>query len=265
MINKEEYAVRIITDYLKEEKDIQTKNARNLTQEEQPPDYYFEIGDHKIGCEVEHFHVKEAGNNLEKELDLEHKIGEKAERSLQEKGIPVLALSFGFTPPPTEVHKNVEKIVNIITIMHNESITDSHEYKRNNCEKYYDLFLDNNIDYIRYQLTGQKGLYRSYSPRPHITRKIKAEEMRGVIRKKDKDIPTYKECYDQKWLIITNYGNIGLFILKDAAEEVQYKCNFDNVLYIEWRGIEPKPRKQKQTGSLIDKFAVYELNGARRS
>ena len=46
---------------------------------------------------------------------------------------------------------------------------------------------------------------------------------------------------------------------KGTAKETQYKCNFDKVLYIQMSWIEPKTRKQKQTGSLTDTFAVYEL------
>ena len=175
-------------------------------------------------------------------------------------------------------------------MMHNESITDSEEYKRNDCDIYYDLFLGNNIDdYIAIIYIDppeganidEKYLYGGGN-RSRFPKTIKVEEMQAVITCKDKDIPNYKdipnckERYDQKWLIITNYEFIDSFILKDAAEDLraqvyfwiddfQYKCNFDNVLYIEWRGIEPKPRKQKRTGTLTDQFAVYELNGARRS
>ena len=91
--------------------------------------------------------------------------------------------------------------------------------------------------------------------RPHKT--IKAEEMQAVIT--DKDIPDYKEHYDQKWLIITNWEKIDRFILRGTAKETQYKCNFDKVLYIQASWIEPKPRKQKRIGSLTDAFTVSEL------
>ena len=127
----EKLAVKIITDYLKEEKNIQIKNARSLTQEaKDPPDYYFEIGDHKIGCEVRHFDLvnqpaKEKGNNLEKEADIIDKIAKGVQRSLHEKGIPPLAWSMHFITSPTEAPKHAKKMVNIITMMHNESITDS--------------------------------------------------------------------------------------------------------------------------------------------
>ena len=50
----EKLAVSIITDYLKEEKNLQIKNVRHLTKGEDPPDFYFDIGNHKIGCEVRH-------------------------------------------------------------------------------------------------------------------------------------------------------------------------------------------------------------------
>ena len=158
--NEEECAVKIIGDYLKEEKNIQIKNDIHLTEEkeEQPPDYYFEIGDDKIGCEVRHFSLGKKGINLQKESSDKRTIEKRAERCLQEQGIPVLAVSFDFALPSTEVHKNVEKIVDIITIMHNESITDSNEYQRNNRERYYDLFIENNFDYIRYQLNRSKGV-----------------------------------------------------------------------------------------------------------
>ena len=42
--NEEEYAVKIIGDYLKEEKNTQIKKDRKLTKKEgEPPDCYFEI------------------------------------------------------------------------------------------------------------------------------------------------------------------------------------------------------------------------------
>ncbi len=271
--NEEEYAIKIITDYLKEEKNIEIKKARKLTEKEggEPPDYYFEVGDRKIGCEVRHFDLidelsKEKGINLECESALIDKIAKRIKQSLHEKGIPPLCWRMGFEGQPKGAKKSAKTIVNIITMMHNESITDSEEYKRNDYDIYYDLFLGNNIDYIaiRYiaPLGGanidEKYLYGGGN-RSRFPKTIKAEEMQAVIDKKDKDIREYKDNCDQTWLIITNYGNIGYFILKDATKEAQYKCNFDKVLYIEWRGIEPKLRKQKRTGTLTDQFAVYEL------
>ena len=269
----EKLAVRIITDYLKEEKNIQIKKARHLTQEkEDPPDYYFEIGDHKIGCEVRHFDLvdelsKEKGINLAKEADIIDKIIKGIQQSLQETGIPPFFWTMGFITQPTEVSQNVEKIVNIITTMHKESITQSQIYEQNNPDKYYRLFIENDMSWIDILYTeplDRVNIDEKYhcgihtmSTRPYKT--IKAEEMQAVITKKDKDIPNYKECYDQKWLIITNWETIDHFILKDAAKETQYKCNFDKVLYIQISWIEQKPRKQKRTGSLTDTSTVYEL------
>ena len=91
------------------------------------------------------------------------------------------------------------------------------------------------------------------------TETIKAEDMQAVITGKDRDIPKYKEHYDQKWLIITNYETIGYFTLKGTAKETQYKCNFDRVLYIQMSWIEPNTCKKKGAGSLTDTFTVYEL------
>ena len=105
----EELAIRIITDYLKEEKNIHIKNTRHLTQkEEDPPDFYFEIGDRKIGCEVTHFDLKEK-DNLARESAIIRDIMERADRSLQEKGIPRLVLSISFITSPTEVRKKCRK------------------------------------------------------------------------------------------------------------------------------------------------------------
>ena len=87
----EQLAVRIITDYLKEEKNLQIKNARHLTQDdEDPPDYYFEIGDHKIGCEVRHFDLvdelsKEKGINLAKEADIIDKIKKESNKAYKKQ------------------------------------------------------------------------------------------------------------------------------------------------------------------------------------
>ena len=269
----EKLAVRIITDYLKEEKNIQIKNARHLTQGEDPPDYYFEIGNHKIGCEIRHFNLidelsKEEGNNLAKEADIRHKIIEEIKQSLQETGIPPFIWSMNFSiTQPIDISKKAEKIVNAITTMHKESITQSEIYIRDNPEKYDILFVENDISSIEILYTDPLdgvNIDEKYhcgawniSTRPYKT--IKAEEMQAVIDKKDKDIPNYKEHYDQKWLIITNYETIDCFTLKGAAKETQYKHNFDKVLCIQMSWIEPKIRKQKGIGPLTDLFAVCEL------
>ena len=105
-------------------------------------------------------------------------------------------MSFDFE---TEVDKKertkyVETIVDLATMMHNESITDSLEYVRNNCEKYYDCFLGKNIDHISFLYRDQLGLANTdeqgpcllygISMRPYKT--IKVKEMQGVIDNKDK-------------------------------------------------------------------------------
>ena len=266
--HEEKLAVRIITDHF----NLQTRNNRSLTQiKEDPPDYDFEIGDHKIGCEVVHFHVidqpaKEKGKNLANEGAIKHNIVKGIQRSLQEKGIPPLAFGFYFITQPTEVPKNVEKIVNIITIMHKKSITQSQIYEWNNPEEHYRLFKETNISSIQIvYLTSPDSANIDekypfmYSNSTGPTETIKVEDMQAVITGKDRDIPKYKEHYDQKWLIIINYETIGYFTLKGTAKETQYKCNFDRVLYIQMSWIEPDTRKKKGAGSLTDTFTVYEL------
>ena len=99
MTNKEydeELAIRMITDHLKEEKNIEIKNDRKLPPEEgEPPDYYFEIGEDKIGCEVRHFDLVdqpkwEKSNNLASESAIIDEIAKRIKQSLHEKGIPPL-------------------------------------------------------------------------------------------------------------------------------------------------------------------------------
>ena len=265
---EEELAVRIITDHL----NLQTRNNRSLTKiKGDPPDNDFEIGDHKIGCEVVHFHLnnqpaKEKGKNLANEEAIKRNIVKGIQRSLQEKGIPPLNVGINFITQPTEVPENVEKIVNIITIMHKKSITQSQIYERNNPKEHYRLFKETNISSIEISYLTSLDPANIDEKYPYIysnsgapTETIKAEDMQAVITGKDRDIPKYKEHYDQKWLIITNYETIGYFTLKGTAKETQYKCNFDRVLYIQMSWIEPNTRKQKWAGSLTDTFTVYEL------
>ena len=258
----EELAVRIITDYLKEEKNIEIKNVRHLTQGEDPPDFYFEIGDHKIGCEIRHF---DATNQLAQEEGDTYKTIKNIQQGLQEKGIPPLAFSVHFIKPP-KGKKKAEKIVNIITKMYNESTKSSQIYERKNPETYYRLFIENDISSIEISdrdppdganIDEKYPYMYNISTRPYKT--IKAEEMQAVIDKKDKDIRKYKDHCDQKWLIITNYETIGFFALKGAAKETQYKCNFDKVLYIQMSYINPKISKQKGSGPLTALYAVCEL------
>ena len=103
MTNKEyeeELAVRIITDYLKEEKNIEIKNVRHLTQAgEDPPDFYFEIGSDKIGCEMTHFDFidelsKEEGNNLAKEEAIRREIIEKNKTKPTRNRNPAIYLDY---------------------------------------------------------------------------------------------------------------------------------------------------------------------------
>ena len=264
----EKHAIDITADYLKEEKNIEIKKKRHLTKDgEDPPDYYFEIGDDKIGCEITNFDpvdqpVWKKGKNLLSESNIKYRIAKGVQRGLNEKGIPPLGFSMHFGTPPQKAPQHTEQVAILIAMMHNESIADSNEYKRNDPDKYYELFIEHNIDDISFYYIdapdsaniNEKYLYM-YSGGGGFSKPIKVEEMEAVI--KDKDIPNYEEHCDQKWLIITDYANIGYFTLKGAAKEAQYTCNFDKVLYIQLGS-----RKQKLTGSLTDTFTVYELKVA---
>ena len=273
----EQLAVRIITDYLKEEKNLQIKNAIHLTQDDgddrDPPDFYFEIGCDKIGCEVRHFDpivhtAKRKGFNLANEADVKDKIREEVKQILQETGIPSFIWTADFfVTRPIDTSKKAEKIVNAITAMRKESITRSEIYRRKNREKYYRLFIEHDISSIEILYTDpldgvnidekyHDGI-RPVSTRPYKT--IKAEEMQAVIDKKDKDIRKYKDNCDQTWLIITNYETIGFFTLQGTAKENEYKCNFDKVLYIQPSYVKPKISKQKGIGPLTALYAVCEL------
>ena len=101
--------------------------------------------------------------------------------------------------PPTKAPKHAEKIVNIITIMHNESITDSQEYERNDCDKYYELFIENDISSIdivyypdranideKYTFRTSRGgiLQNNRSRRnasPHNMQRQKYTELQGAL------------------------------------------------------------------------------------
>ena len=269
-IEKEKLAVDIVGDYLKEEKNIHIKNAKHLTQKGgDPPDYYFEIGDHNIGCEIRNFDIVDQpawkkGKNLARESGIIDDIEKRIKQSLHEKGIPPLDCSPHFIKPPTEYTKHAEKIADLITMMHNESITDSQEYEQNDPEKFYRLFIKNNIssiDILYYP--DRANIDEKYTFRHSgagFLKIIEVEEMQAVIDEKNKDIPCYKANCDQKWLIIVNDGTIDYFTLADAAKEAQYTCNFDKVLYIQLGS-----RKQKPTGSRTDTFTVYELKAESRA
>lgn len=284
MTKKEHYeqlAVRIITDYLKKEKNIEIKNVRHLTQDDgDPPDFYLKIGSDKIGCEVRNFTLidesaKEKDFNLEYEEAVKGEVREKVKQILQETDMPSFIWTADFfVTPSTGTSKRAEKaekIVNAITTMCKESITRSEIYRRQNREKYYRLFIEHDISSIEILYTDpldgvnidekyHDGI-RPVSTRPYKT--IEAEEMQAVIDTKNKDIPKYKDNCDQTWLIITNYETIDSFALQDAAKETQYKHNFDKILYIQMSWIEPKISKQKGLGPLTALYAVCELKTDR--
>ena len=264
---EEKLAVDIVDDYLKEEESRHIKHKRSLTKETggEPPDQCFKIGDLKIACEVTHF---DSTRQLAKEIGDKRKIVKQIQKYLQKQGLPPLGFVWGFIKPPKRVGKNAETIANLITMMHNESITNSQTYEQNNPQKYYRLFIKSNISSIMFYYKNvpdganiDKKYPYLYNVPVRPGKPIKVEEMQAVITKKDKKIPNYKKCYDydQKWLIITNYQTIDFFILKGAAKEAQYECNFDKVFYIQSSWIDPKTRKQKPTGSRTDDFTVYEL------
>ncbi len=277
MTKKEHYeqlAVSIITEYLKEEKNIQINKVRHTKKD--PPDFYFEIGCDRIGCEVRNFTLidesaKEKDFNLEYEEAVKGEVREKVKQILQETDMPSFIWTADFfVTPSTDTSKRAEKaekIVNAITTMHNESITRSEIYRRKNPEKYDGLFIEHDISSIEILYRGpldgvnidekyHDGI-RPVSTRPYKT--IEAEEMQAVIDTKNKDIPKYKDHCDQAWLIITNYETIGFFTLQGAAKEHEYKCNFDKVLYIQPSYINPKISKQKGIGPLTALYAVCEL------
>lgn len=276
MPNKEEeiLAVKIVRDYLKEEKNKHIKAIRSLTGTDgEPPDVYFEMGDLKIACEVERFDLVgqpawEKGKNLSSESNIICHIVQRVQRSLHEKGIPPLGWSMAFIAPPTEAQKHAENIVKLITMMYDESITDGQTYKQNNPSKYYRLFIRNNVSDIMFyyrDVPDGANIDEKYPYLYHVSirpgKPIKVEEMQAVITKKDKKIPNYNKCYDydQKWLIITNHANVGYFVLERIAKETEYECDFDKVWYTQSGWIGPTTRKQEQTESLTDMFTVYEL------
>ena len=281
MTKKEHYeqlAVSIITESLKEEKNIQINKVRQNKKD--PPDFYFEIGNDKIGCEVRNFTLidesaKETDFNLEYEEAVKDEVIEKVKQILlQETDMPRFIWNPDFcVTPSTDTLKLAEKIVNAITTMRKESITRSEIYKRQNPEKYYRLFIEHGISRIEILYTEQlDGVNidekyhcgaRNISTRPYKT--IEAEKMQAVIDTKNKDIPKYKDNCDQTWLIITNYETIDFFILQGAAKEHEYKCNFDKVLYIQPRHIDPKISKQKGIGPLTSLYAVCELKTESRA
>ena len=266
----ERLAVEIIKEHLKDEKNLQIKKDRHRTQDgEDPPDFYFEIGSDKIGCEVGHFDsidqpTKGKGDNLLWQAGIRRKIVKRIEQSLQETGIPPFAWFMSFIQPPRESPQHAENVVNAITTMHQDSIEKSDIYKQTDFDKYYRLFIQKNIEYIDILYRDPLDETKKYCyfgggiPTP-TSKTIKPEEMQAVITCKNKDIPCWKVSCDRKWLIITNYETIGLFAITDAAKEKRYEHNFDKVLYIQPSWIEPKTRKQKPAGSLTENFTIYEL------
>ena len=150
-------------------------------------------------------------------------------------------------------------LVNLIVMTHTESIARISSYYRSKnlidiTFAYSDVPDGANID------EKYKCLYHE-SIRPG--KPIKVEEMQKVITCKNKDIPRYKKHCDQKWLIITNRANMDFFRLEGTAKEAEYKCDFDRVFYTQRSWIDPTTRKKEETGSLTDRYTVYELKVKR--
>ena len=154
--NEEKYAVKIITDYLKEEKNIQIKKVRHLTKGEgQPPDCYFEIGDHKIGCEVRHFDLGKKGIKLAEETGKIGEIVKRVQRDLHKKGIPPLCWRMGFEGQPKETRK---KCKNDSKYNHNDAQRISHRQRRIQTERLRHI--------LRFILRQQHRLHSDYIHRP---------------------------------------------------------------------------------------------------
>ena len=243
---QEKLAFCQITEHLKEKEKIKIEKKRHRTNGEDPPDFDFEIGSDKIGCEVVRFHlvnVEDKSNTLEQETAIRGKIEKEIERRLDEKGIPPLTYYPDFCIDRRIGNKkNAETIANAIAAMHKETITDSREFELKNPKQFHRLFIKTEManleicymDPLVEAAIGQEYWWGTPDVVPlRFRQTIEPGEMQDVIDKKNKPIPCWKVCCDRKWLIITNYETTGSFTLTDEVKETRYTHNFDRVWCIE--------------------------------
>ena len=229
----EEYAFGRITDYLKEEENIEIKKDRKLTRKEggEPPDYYFEIGDHKIGCEVIRFSAQgdqfKANGNINIAL-------EQGRKEFRDSGGPALYARFFFDRAAPEgkhqarsVGKKLARIVRImcdknmveIDVGHDEPLFDKHG-------------LLNYVSTIRVNRLGEEGeLWTSVGA--EWAASVSAEEVEKIIECKEEKLSDRRKNYDSVWLLIHNDSDAGYYKIADKAKQFSYKHSFERIFWIE--------------------------------
>ena len=237
----EELAVRIITDYLKEEKNLQIKNDRHLTKGEDPPDYYFEIGDHRIGCEVTRFSTQ--GNQFEANSLIDIAL-EQGRKEFRDSGGPALYVSVHFSRKPETKRqaKDIGKhLAHVVQIMLEHKVKDSRVYSY---EFLFTLFSEHellyNVSNIYFvdSVDGEDELWKT--PRAGWVVSVSAEEVQKIIEGKEEELSDYRKNYNSVWLVVHNCLEAGFYEIADEAKQFSYKHGFDRIFW-------------------IDSFKVYEL------
>ena len=229
----EEYAFRRITDYLKEEKNIQIKNARHLKEEkeEQPPDYYFEIGACKIGCEVRRFSVQ--GDQFNKHGDIETAL-EQGRREFRDSGGPALWARFHFGPATPEGKHQAKSIgkelARIVHIMCDNNMVEIEG-------------VDHDVLFDEHGLSGYVSTISIYpvdekcddwrDVRAEFGVSASVEAVRKIIEAKEKKLSDRRKHYDSVWLLIHNDLDAGFYKITDKVKQFSYKCSFERIFWIE--------------------------------
>ena len=225
----EELAVRIITDHL----NIEIKNVSPLTQGEDPPDYYFEIGDHKIGCEVIRFSAEgdqfKANGNINIAL-------EQGRKDFRDSGGPALYARFFFDRAAPEKKCQArglgKKLARIVQIMCDKKIIEIDAGCDDN-----DILFDEHglLDYvstIRVDPVDEEGECWT-NVGAGWAASVSAEEVQKIIEGKEKKLSDRRKNYNSVWLVIHNCFEAGFYKIADEAKQFSYKHVFDRIFWID--------------------------------
>lgn len=239
-IESEELAFRMITDYLKKEKNIHIKKTRHLTKEKKdPPDYYFEIGDRTIGCEIERFSAE--GDNFERNSLIDRAL-EQGKKEFRDSGGPALHASFHFDYAP-ETKRQADsigkKLARIVQIMCDKKIIEIDAVCDDN-----DILFDEHglLDYVSiisiYSVDEECQLWTN--PSAEWESSVSAETVQNIIDGKKEQLSDCRKNYNSVWLVIHSCLEAGYYTIADKAKQFIYKHGWDRIFW-------------------IDDFKVYEL------
>ena len=229
----EECAFGRITDYLKEEENIEIKKDRKLTRKEggEPPDYYFEVEDRKIGCEVTRCSVQ--GDQFKKHGDIEIAL-KQGRKEFRDRGGPALWARFHFGPAAPEGKHQArsvgKKLARIVRIMCDKNMVEIDAVDHDSLFDEHGLL--GYVSTISVSPVDEECELWTYVGAGWAV-SVSAKQVEKIIECKEEKLSDRRKNYDGVWLLIHNDLDAGYYKIADEAKQFSYKHNFERIFWIE--------------------------------